>query len=133
MINISFFDLNSESSKIQDKTNDINIENDIPLCGICQNAVLKPYKDQVSKLICPQCLEVYNPKYEYIQIQDQETTLDEISSRGELSFKDDTISIRKTVIRAEHNNNENLEYVKQEFDKYRQIEIIDKPVRKPKN
>lgn len=123
-----FYDANSplDNSVIEDKSSiDPNDEDTIALCDLCENIILKPYKD--TKLICTKCGQIYNPHSEFIQVQDQETTIDDLSTKGEMTFKDDSIKPRKTVNRSE-NNLENLEYVKREFDKYKQEEeIIDKP------
>ncbi len=132
-MSIKFFDpdSNNNSSSITDPKSDIDIENTIPLCDSCKNVILKPYKDH-NKLICPQCLTVYDPKYEYIQIQDQETTLDDLSAKGEMTFINEDKKIRqKTTLNRQNSNLENTDYIKKEFDRYRQTEIIqDKPVRK---
>lgn len=124
-----FYDLSNSASGIADKSNiDIYDDDPIPLCDICKNIRLLPYQD--TKLICPECGHIENPKYEHIQTQAQETTLDEIGGRGEISYQVDSISQRKTKNRLE-NNHENLDYVNREFDKVRQIELVDKEVRKP--
>lgn len=124
--NSEFYDANSplDNSVLEDKSS-IDIEEDIPLCDSCKNVILKPYKDH--KLICSVCLRIYDPHYEIIQIQDQETTLDELSSRGEMTFKDEADKpIRKTLNHSSAEIEDNLEYVKREFERYRQTEIVDK-------
>lgn len=121
-----FYDLTSplNNTIIEDKS-DIDLEQDIPLCDICQNVILKPYQN--NKLVCPQCGNIEDPHYEIIKTQDQETTLDELSSQGTLTYQDDfkDKKIRKTLNHADAKL-EDLEYVAREFERYRQIEIIDK-------
>lgn len=128
---VSFFDPDSDNSTIDPKS-DINIENDynneqeeIPLCDSCQNIILVRYKEH-NKLICPSCLTIYDPKWEYIQIQDQETTLDDLSSKGEMTFvnEDEKLKQRTTLNRQNATIEDNLDYVKKEFEKYRKMEII---------
>lgn len=111
---LEFYDTNSPigGSTIEDKS-EIDIDNDIPLCDICQTIILKPYQDN-TKLICPKCGHIYNPHYEVIQIQNQETTIDELSDRGQLTFKNDTINAKKTVNRSSQNL-ENTDCVNKEF------------------
>jgi len=123
-----FFDpLDNESI---DPKSDIDIDmEDIPLCDSCKNVILKPYKDHDGKLICSVCMRIYDPKWEYIQIQDKETTLDEIGgNQGKMGFMDEDKKIKQRTTLNRQNNNleENMDYVKKEFDRYRQIEIIDK-------
>lgn len=128
-MNSRFYDINSpvRGDIIEDKS-EIDLEDDIPLCDNCENIILKPInnldENNNTKLICPKCGQRYNPHYEIIQTQDQETTIDEISNKGQLTFKDDTPKPKKTINRQSHNL-ENLDYVKKEFDRYRQTEIID--------
>ncbi|MDN5844749.1 MAG: hypothetical protein L0H53_00570 [Candidatus Nitrosocosmicus sp.] len=121
-----FYDANSPlgDSVLEDKSS-VDIENDILLCDSCKNVILKPCKDQ---LICPACLRIYDPHHEIIQVQDSETTIDEIGSRGEMTFKDDGKDkpIRKTLNHSSVDIEDNLDYVKKEFDRYKQTEIIDK-------
>lgn len=120
-----FYDANSPLANTakEDKSN-IDLENEIALCDYCENIILKPYQD--NKLICTKCGQVYDPHYELVKVQTQETTLDEISSQGKLSYKDES----KKPISKTHNYKEarleNQEYVAKEFSRYKQIEIIDK-------
>ena len=128
-----FYDLTSPLNResIEDKS-EIDIEKDIPLCDKCENIILKPLNnlENNTKLICPQCGEIYDPHYEIVQVQDSETTIDELSSQGTLTYhKDaekDIKKISKTLNHKEAKLEDNLEYVTKEFDRYRQIEIIDK-------
>jgi hypothetical protein len=127
-----FYDLTSPlNNTTREDKSDMDIESDIPLCNNCENIILKPLNnlENNTKLICPQCGEIYDPHYEIIKTQDQETTLDELSSQGTLTYqKDDTIinKLSKTINHKEARMDDNLEYVTKEFEKYRQIEIIDK-------
>lgn len=124
-----FYDLTSPlGNTTREDKSEIDLEQDIPLCDICENIILKPYKDKNknNKLICPQCGETYNPHYEIIKTQDQETTLDELSTKGRiLSYQDDfkNKKIRKTLNHAQARL-EDLEYVAREFERYREMEII---------
>ena len=124
--NSDFYDINSPlgNTTIEDKSN-YDPDTDIVLCDDCENIILKPYKD--NKLICPKCLEVYNPHYELVKVQDSETTIDELSAQGELTYheKAHNDKIRKTLNHAKERL-EDLEYVAREFERYHEIEIIDK-------
>ena len=85
---IEFYDANSpqDSTVLEDKSS-IDIDNDIALCDNCENVILKPFETQ---LICTRCGQIYDPHYELVPVQDQETTIYELSSQGELTYKDDT-------------------------------------------
>lgn len=124
----SFYDISNSFDTIEYKSEiDIYDDETIPLCDICGNIKLLPYQD--TKLICPNCGHVENPQYEHIQTQAMETTIDEISGRGEITFKDDSIPQKKTLNRLS-NNHENLDYVNKEFNKYKETELVDKTIRK---
>lgn len=118
-----FYDANSPlaNSVIDDKS-PADLEEEITLCDICDNIILVPYQD--TKLLCPKYGNVDNPHYELVKVQDSETTIDELSSQGELSYKDES----RKPIRKTHNyseaNLENIEYVNKEFERYRDMEII---------
>lgn len=121
-----FYDINSPlgSTTIEDKSN-YDPDSDIPLCDDCGNIILKPYEGK--KLICTKCFRIYNPHYELVKVQDSETTIDELSSQGELSFHKDAHNdkVRKTINHAQAKL-EDIEYVAREFERYHEIEIIDK-------
>ncbi|MDR4490826.1 MAG: hypothetical protein R2685_07980 [Candidatus Nitrosocosmicus sp.] len=131
-----FSGTSSTNSQVEDKS-DIDLEgDDIPLCDICQNIILKPYKN-THKLFCSVCGNIYDPHYELIQVQDRETTIDELSSEGVITTKEDEVKPRITLNREKGNKHENLEYVNRTFSKYREVEIINKdnvrPVLRKKN
>jgi DNA-directed RNA polymerase subunit M/transcription elongation factor TFIIS len=125
------FGCSKTNSQVEGKS-DIDLEQEIPLCNICSYVILKPYK-QNHKLFCSSCGKFYDPHYELIQVQDQETTLDELSSQGVITTKQDDIKPRVTLNREKGNKHENLEYVKKEFEKYHEIEIIDNTNKNLKN
>ena len=110
-----FYDANSPlaSEKLEDKSS-YDPENDITLCDSCENIMLVPYKD--NKLLCTKCGHVYDPKYELAQVQDSKTTLDELSSRGESSFKDEFNKTISKTLNHKEAKLENQEYVKREFE-----------------
>jgi DNA-directed RNA polymerase subunit M/transcription elongation factor TFIIS len=122
-----FSGTSSTNSQVEDKS-DIDLEEDIPLCDICQNIILKPYKN-THKLFCSVCGNIYDPHYELIQVQDRETTIDELSSEGVITTKEDEVKPRITLNRDKGNKHENLEYVNKTFSKYREVEIIKDNVR----
>lgn len=75
-------------------------------------------------MICPQCGEIYNPHYEIIKNQDQETPLDELSTQGTLIYqKDDTKTKLSKTLNQSQARLEDIEYVAREFEKYKEIEI----------
>lgn len=128
-----FYDLTSPlNNTIREDKSEIDLETDIPLCDICENIILKPLNNQENntKLICPKYGNIYDPHYEIIKTQDQETTIDELISQGTLTYHNDDTKVRhrKTINHKEAKLGDSLEYVTKEFDRYRQIEIIDKPV-----
>jgi len=126
MSNTDFYEssgTSSTNSQVEDKS-DIDLDEDIPLCDICQNIILKPYKN-THKLFCTECGNIYDPHYELIQVQDRETTIDELSSEGILTTKEDEVKPRVTLNREKGNKHQNLEYVAREFEKYKEMEIID--------
>jgi ABC-type branched-subunit amino acid transport system ATPase component len=51
--------------------------------------VLKLSKD-TNKLICLKCLEIYNPHYELVKVQETKTMIDELSVQEELNFHKET-------------------------------------------
>ncbi|MDF0682499.1 MAG: hypothetical protein P0116_16195 [Candidatus Nitrosocosmicus sp.] len=123
-----FYDASESVKGLNEKSDiDLDDEDTIPLCIICSNVRLLPYQD--SKLICPNCGHIENPKYEHVQTRALETTIDEISGRGELTDKDDAIPVFKAKNRLE-NYNENLGHVNREFSKYRETELVDENSRK---
>jgi hypothetical protein len=123
-----FYDLTSPLKRnIKEDKSEINLEDDIPLCDHWENITLKPLNnlENNSKLICPQCGEIYDPHYEIIQTQDQETTLDELSSQGTLTYqKDDTKIKHHKTLNHKEPNLENQEYVTKELERYRECEIV---------
>lgn len=124
---IEFYDANSplDSTFLEDKSS-IYIDNDIALCDNCENVILESFKD--SKLICTRCGQKYHPHCELVQVQDQETAIDELSSQGEITYKNDTQKpISKTLNHIEAKL-EDTEYGKKEFERYRQMEFIDEDV-----
>jgi DNA-directed RNA polymerase subunit M/transcription elongation factor TFIIS len=125
---LEFYDINSPLGNItiEDKSN-CGHETDIVLCDDCLNIILKPYNKGNNKLICPKCLEVYNPHYELVKVQDTETTIDELSAQGEISFHEKVHAdkIRKTLNHSTERL-EDIECVAMEFERYKEIEIIDK-------
>ena len=67
----------------------------------------------------------YNPHYEIVKVHGTERTLDELSSHGEMKFKDDTQKSIKKILHHLGAKLENKEYVKKEFEKYHEMEIMD--------
>ena len=65
-----------DSTVLEDKSS-IDIDNGIFLCDDCENAILEPFRN--SKLICTRCGQIYDQPYGLVQVQDQETTIDELS------------------------------------------------------
>lgn len=120
-----FYDANSPlaNSVLEDKS-PADIDSDIILCDICHNIKLEEYQE--TKLICPKCGNIYDPHYELVKVQETETTLDELSSQGELGYKDDTNKPISKTINHKEARLENQEYVKKEFERYHELEIIDK-------
>lgn len=122
-----FYDANSHiGDMILEDKSPADIDEDIALCDSCSNIILVPYQD--NKLICTRCGNIYDPHYELVQIQDKETTLDELSSQGELGYKDESKKPISKTLNHKEARLENIEYVKKEVERYRQIEIIDKDV-----
>jgi hypothetical protein len=128
-----FYDLTSPlNNTIKEDKSDLDLETDIPLCDKCSNIILKPLNnlENNSKLICPNCGEIYDPHYEIVQVQDSETTIDELSSQGTLTYHKDAekeiTKQSKTINHKEARLEDNLEYITKEFERYRQVEIIDK-------
>jgi 5-methylthioribose kinase len=65
-----FYDLTSPLNReTREDKSDIDLEQDIPLCDISENVILKPLNEQENntKLICPQYSEIYKPHYEIIK------------------------------------------------------------------
>jgi len=129
-----FYDLTSPLNRnTKEDKSEIDLETDIPLCDNCENIILKPLNnlENNTKLMCPKCGNIYDPHYEIIKTQDQETTIDELSSQGTLTYqKDDTnTKLSKTLNHAQEKL-EDLEYVAREFERYREIEIIKEGIDK---
>ncbi|KAA2282181.1 hypothetical protein [Candidatus Nitrosocosmicus sp. SS] len=121
-----FYDANSPlgSTTREDKSG-YDPETEVAFYDNCENIILQEIKNG-NKLQCPKCGNICNPHYELIQVQDRETTIDELSSEAVLSTKSDEVKIRTTLNREKGNKHENLKYVKKEFERYKEIEIIDK-------
>ena len=106
-----FYDANSPiANTVKEDKSPADIEDDIALCDSCSNMILVPYQE--NKLICTRCGQVYDPHCELVKVQIQETTLDELSSQGELSFKDESSKFIRKTFNHSQTKLENIEYVK---------------------
>ena len=120
-----FYDANSPLTNeiLQDKSR-YDPDNDITLCDSCSNILLVRYQEY--KLLYPKYGNVYDAHYELVKVQEQETTLDELSSNGELGFKDEGDKIVRKILTHKEAKLENIEHLNKEFQRYRDMEIIDK-------
>lgn len=97
----------------------LNEDSNPILCDICNNGVkLEPFgQDQ---LICPNCMNVYNPKFDTIKHETIETTIEDMQDThsGTLSYVEDSKhEPTKTRIRKKLATDEALpDYVKKEID-----------------
>ncbi len=73
---------------------DIDLNNDVLTCDTCKNIVLVKYSQ--NRLVCRQCGQVYDPKFERLDHQAQESTVEDIAARGQLSYQQDEGKIRQT-------------------------------------
>jgi hypothetical protein len=106
-----FYDANSPlANNVKEDQSPIDLDSDITLCDSCESIILQDYEDD--KLICPKCGNIYNPHYELVKVKDQETILDELSSHGEMGYKDDTKKPISKTLNHKEAWLENIEYVK---------------------
>ncbi len=118
-----FYDFdNSHANQIEPKynTEDLIDEDTNPvLCDICDDGIrLITYNG--GNLICPRCMNVYNPTFDTIKHDVIETTIDELqdSHSGTMSYVEDTEhNPSKTRIRRKISQEEIPDYVKQEIER----------------
>jgi uncharacterized CHY-type Zn-finger protein len=97
----------------------IDTDNNPILCDICNNGVkLAPFgQDQ---LICPNCMNVYNPAFDTIKHETIETTIEDMQDThsGTLSYVEDSKhEPSRTRIRKKLGTDESIpDYVKKEID-----------------
>jgi hypothetical protein len=121
---MSFYDFDDRRSEneIEPKGNrDDLIDDDQPplLCDVCPGGVVvQPY--QRDKLICPQCMNVYNPTFEHIKHDTIETTIDEYADThsGQMSYVETEAQTKPTItkIRKKLEVDNMPDYVKREID-----------------
>lgn len=122
---MSFYDpdeLPFSSVEPKYKHTDLIQPDSIPiLCDICQDGRrLVPYQE--TKLICPTCLDVVDPHFEYVKHAVTESTIDEESeyNTGELSYLDkyptNMTETKKTRIRTKMEHDNAPDYVKREIE-----------------
>jgi uncharacterized CHY-type Zn-finger protein len=118
-----FYDFDqSREHQIEPKYNRedlIDTDNNPILCDICNNGVkLAPFGQD--RLICPNCMNVYNPKFDTIKHETIETTIEDMQDThsGTLSYVEDSKhEPTKTRIRKKLGLDEALpDYVKKEID-----------------
>lgn len=118
-----FYDFDNRSShQIEPKynTEDLTDQDSKPvLCDLCDDGIrLVPFNG--GNLICPRCMNVYNPTFETIKHDVIETTIDELqdSNSGTMSYVEDTKhNPTKTRIRRKISDEEMPEYVRQEIER----------------
>jgi hypothetical protein len=64
-------------SMVLEGKSSIDIDNGIFHCNDYENVIVEPFRN--SKLICTRCGQIYDQLYGLVQVQDQETTIDELS------------------------------------------------------
>jgi hypothetical protein len=121
---MSFFDFddNKNTGALEPKhTREDLLDGDTApiLCDNCPDGrVLQPY--QKDKLICPNCMNVYDPYFEHIKHDTIETTIDELAdtNTGKMAYLDDTTQnkIPVTKIRKKLEKDSMPDYVKQEIE-----------------
>lgn len=118
-INHQFYDTDSEYDNAVPPRSEIPDPEDeqIILCDSCAtgNIVLKPY--QGNKLICPNCLNVYDPYFEYLKHQDREFTIDsDTATSGILSYGENPVTKTPlSPIRKKLEKDKEPDYVKSEM------------------
>lgn len=116
----NWFDFENEvSEKIQPRsTQEDALDANTPAICPNDNAILLPYGQ--NQLICPSCNTVVNPTFEVIKHDTRETTLEELDdlNSGSLEFvENDRLTIRKTKIRQELDEDSLPDYVKDEIER----------------
>ena len=127
----------SHPNQIEPKYNTedlIDEDNNPVLCDICDDGIrLIPYNG--NNLICPRCMNVYNPIFDTIKHDVIETTIDELqdSHSGTMSYVEDTKhEPTKTRINRKISKEEMPDYVKQEIERiqwragYKTVPLTDK-------
>lgn len=110
---MSFFELGSDKAHIK-RMPDIDTKSDILLCDYCGNTVLVSYHD---KMMCPTCLHIYEPNWEFLKHADQEGTIDDIgSNKGAMDFVNDDphFKPRLTLNRKKLEEDEDPDYIKKD-------------------
>lgn len=123
MTSEKFYDFdNRHANQIEPKynTDDLMDEDNNPvLCDICDDGIrLISYTRD--NLICPRCMNVYNPTFETIKHDVIETTIDELqdSNSGTMSYVEDTEhNPTKTRIRRKISDEEMPDFVRQEIER----------------
>ena len=118
-----FYDFeSSHPNQVEPKynTEDLTEEDSKPvLCDLCDDGIrLVPFNG--GNLICPRCMNVYNPTFETIKHDVIETTIDELqdSNSGTMSYVEDTEhNPTKTRIRRKISDEEMPDYVRQEIER----------------
>lgn len=123
-----FFDFSPDFSlDINDKS-DIDVTDDedtVILCPLCINGIkMIPKPKEPYKIICIECGHQIDTKWEHILVEDTETTIEDISDRGTMTYKDDSLKQRVTANRLKYDLEEEPEYLKKEFSKYRQSKTV---------
>lgn len=117
-----YYDFESRSDyTIEPKYNreDLLDEDSNPvMCDICNDGIrLQPYLQ--SSLICPRCMNVFNPIFDTIKHDSIETTIEEMqdTDSGTMSYVEDTKhEPTKTKINKKLSSEELPDYVKKEID-----------------
>lgn len=123
MIDKYYYDFDqSHENQLEPKYNTedlIDEDNNPVLCDICDDGIrLIPYNG--GNLICPRCMNVYNPTFDTIKHGVVETTIDELqdSHTGTMSYVEDTKhEPDKTRIRRKISEEELPQYVKDEIER----------------
>lgn len=112
---MKFFELGSEKSNNPDIKSkvDVDPQNDNMLCDYCGNTILKSY--QGDKMICPTCLHIYEPNWEFLKHENKESTIDEMETRGQLGFvSENNNSPKVTLSRKNNDDNQEPDYILRE-------------------
>jgi hypothetical protein len=120
---MSFYDFDDRRSEneIEPKHNVDDLLDSDTTPVICDNCidgrVLIPY--QKDRLICPNCMEVYNPIFEHVKHETLELTLDELAdtNTGQMGFVDEKgAKPAVTKIRKKLEVDQMPDYVKREIE-----------------